>query len=433
MVFSRLFSISSNPDGCIHDFGNWDGSKWRWKFVWNRNLRLRDEENLEHLLSLLDSIHLAIDGEDTYIWQLNKSGNFSVKSITMELAKSAAHLPPSPDKPKKLWAGLIPPRIEIFTWLALLGKLNSRDRLLKLKIIEEPESKCPLCLEHLESSDHLLLLCSFSWKIWSWWLKIWDLNWSFPSYLKEAFAQWSYPKPSPFFRKIWCAIFPIIIWSIWKERNSRIFNNVSCSISQIQDLILLRLCWWLKGWGMDFPYSHEDVIRNPYCLNWNGLSGMCGFPKVPKQISLWSPPPNGWIKWNVDASFDPAISMSATRRVLHNSNGLFMCLFSCPVPPIEINSAEILAIFRATQISMAYENLQKSSIIIESDSANAVKWCNCNEGGPWNLKFQLNFIRNAREKWLDLSIIHKGRESNVVADSLAKQGLRRDAEFLAWL
>lgn len=53
--------------------------------------------------------------------------------------------------------------------------------------------------------------------------------------------------------------------------------------------------------------------------------------------------------------------------------------------------------------------------------------------GPWNLSFQLNLIRNARRSWLTLKIIHKGRSFNVVANSLAKQGLTGADEFLAWL
>ena len=125
--------------------------------------------------------------------------------------------------------------------------------------------------------------------------------------------------------------------------------------------------------------------------------------------------------------------MSAIGGVLRNNFGHFMCVFSSPVPLIEINSAEILAIYRAIQITMAHENMMKLKLIIESDSLNAVRWCNEDTGGPWNLNFQLNYIRNARNQWLDLSIVHKGRSSNMVADILAKQGLVRDAEFLAWL
>ena len=81
---------------------------------------------------------------------------------------------------------------------------------------------------------------------------------------------------------------------------------------------------------------------------------------------------------------------------------------------------------------MSRECLKNRNIIIESDSKNAVQWCSEKSGGPWNLGFPLNFIRNARRSWLNISIIHKGRETNMVADTMAKQGLSRLDEFLAW-
>lgn len=49
------------------------------------------------------------------------------------------------------------------------------------------------------------------------------------------------------------------------------------------------------------------------------------------------------------------------------------------------------------------------------------------------MNHHLNFIRNARKKHLCISIIHKGRSANSVADSLAKQGLHRLEELIAWI
>lgn len=300
-------------------------------------------------------------------------------------------------------------------------------------VIPLSESYCTFCGDHLETSDHLLLSCALPWQLWSWWLEIWNVKWVIPHSLKDMFIQWNLKGKGEFFSKIWHAIFYIIIWSLWKERNDRAFNNKSSSISDIQDLVLLRLSWWIGGWNSNFPYSSSEISRNPKCLMWHDslLHSSLKSLKSPS-ISLWSPPKSRSLKWNVDASFDPTLNQAAVGGVLRNEAGIFLCIFSTPIPPMEINSAEIFAIYRAIKISLATPSIKNSVVTIESDSKNAVQWVMQNSGGPWNLGFILNLIRAARKRELNLSIVHKGRESNNVVDALAKQGLRRMDDFIAW-
>lgn len=77
--------------------------------------------------------------------------------------------------------------------------------------------------------------------------------------------------------------------------------------------------------------------------------------------------------------------------------------------------------------------VSQKQVVIESDPANAVKWCNDNRGGPWSLRFQLNYIRDVLRKRANVKIMYKGRDSDGIADNLAKQGIRRRGEFRAWL
>lgn len=86
-------------------------------------------------------------------------------------------------------------------------------------------------------------------------MNIWEINRVSPMSLKELFIQWAFPKQGEFFNKVWDASFSIIAWSIWKECHARIFSNFVSSLSQIQELILLRMSWWIKGWDDLFPTS----------------------------------------------------------------------------------------------------------------------------------------------------------------------------------
>ena len=129
----------------------------------------------------------------------------------------------------------------------------------------------------------------------------------------------------------------------------------------------------------------------------------------------------------------PSLGKASIGGVLRNSEGKFKCLFSSPIPNMEINLAEIFAIHRALKISLSKPEFKNYHLIIESDSANAVQWCNKKSGGPWNIHFILNFIRNISTSGLQVSICHRGRASNGIADGLAKQGLGRNDAFIAWL
>lgn len=184
----------------------------------------------------------------------------------------------------------MPHRIEVFVWAALLEKINSRQKLAKIGIIASENDICVLCSLHSESSNHLLLHCQFAQIIWYWWINLWGMSWVFPSNLRSAFDQWQSPKTIPFFKKVWHACFFIIVWTIWKERNSRIFEERSCSAKQLQDMVLLRLGWWIKGWSDDFPYSPCDIQRNPKCLVWNGYQPVSKLLQPIPDPCSWSPP-----------------------------------------------------------------------------------------------------------------------------------------------
>ena len=217
------------------------------------------------------------------------------------------------------------------------------------------------------------------------------------------------------------------MWSLWKERNERIFKGGENSEKEVKNLIILRLCWWLKSWEFPFPYSPEEVLRNPKCLKWRDSTSAQMLKSKP--ILQWEAPSPFMLKWNVDASYDSNLGRAAIGGVLRDEKGNFLCLFSCPIPPMDINAAEVIAIHMETQISLNNERFKTHQIMIESDSKNALLWCSKDKGGPWNL----NFIRSAPKNGLNVSISHRGRSSNIVADTFAKQGLTRNSDFVAWL
>lgn len=258
-------------------------------------------------------------------------------------------------------------------WTALLEKIKTKQKLARLGIISPESDVCVLCSYASESCNHLILQCDFSQQLWHWWMDLWEVKWVFPHNLRCTFEQWKSPKKIPFFEKVLHACFFVIAWSIWKECNIRIFEHTSNSPKQIEDLQLLRIRWWIKGWSDDFPYSPMDIQRNPTCLIWRGFSSVSSFPMAIPSPCEWTPPEVNNLKWNVDASVNLHSSSSAIGGILRNHVGNFVCMFSSPIPFMEIDCAEILAIHHAIKISLSSDVTKHCMITLESDSLNAVQ------------------------------------------------------------
>ncbi|XP_057746581.1 uncharacterized protein LOC130965835 [Arachis stenosperma] len=58
---------------------------------------------------------------------------------------------------KEIWRGLVLPRVELFSWFALIGLINTKDRLSRLDILGPPNNLCVLCKKADESVHHLLI------------------------------------------------------------------------------------------------------------------------------------------------------------------------------------------------------------------------------------------------------------------------------------
>lgn len=123
--------------------------------------------------------------QKTCWYGLQQIWDFSTKSITFALDKLGPL--PQQDAIKGLWCGLVPHRIEVFVWTALLGKIHTRSKLASLGIIPLESDVCPLCSSTHETSSHLLLHYLFSQQLWSWWLDLLHVKWVFPSSPREAF------------------------------------------------------------------------------------------------------------------------------------------------------------------------------------------------------------------------------------------------------
>lgn len=190
-------------------------------------------EAMQSFQALLTTIPPPIDskGVDIFLWR-RVSGSFdhsfSSKETWEQLRPHSALVPWC----KAVWFKEAVPRYSFITWLALQGRLPTKDRLRGWGL--NVTADCVLCSAGTETHDHLFFKCAYSSAVW------------------EAFAARVWPSPPSGIVPIsnWILqvrsqlpslativiklIFQAACYLIWRERNARIFSNVSSSVTATQ-------------------------------------------------------------------------------------------------------------------------------------------------------------------------------------------------------
>lgn len=180
-------------------------------------------------------------GQDRRIWEVDQHGNFSVQSFCQTLLTKGK----VPWMHHKVWMGVSPLKVKFFGWIVGLKKILTIDnlRLRKMTIV----NACPLCLLDAESLDRLLLDCHNSYQIWIHFFQLLDIAFYIPRSWCQLFNEEIIFSGSSFPRNLWSTTIMSVIWSIWMERNKRIFQGQEYSVMHILDIIKLRTAWWMVG------------------------------------------------------------------------------------------------------------------------------------------------------------------------------------------
>ena len=326
-----------------------------------------------------------------------------------------------------IWKGIVPPKIEIFCWMAIINRINTRCMLVRRGILSSSKSNCPICLVEAESVDHILLQCHKHWLIWSKIIKWWGLVWCCPKSFSDLWSQWTSMVHGHFQRKAWLMLFFSVAWSLWLLRNDLIFQQKTPDYDSIFFLIITRLCLWLKAIHSDFPYSSSDLIRSADGLfRWSNAHSF-------RIHNMWSPSMINSLKWNVDGSSLGKPGPSGIGGVLRNHHGHLLGMFSVPVGILDSNIAELRAIVKAIELSASNCLFHHQHLIIESDSVNAISWMNKPHNRPWKHHNLFSSVNRLKAYFGSITFSHIFRESNCMADCMAKQGVQRSSDFVAWL
>lgn len=198
--FPSLNRLSLNPSGEICHFYSVTCNQVIWDIPLRRNLY-----DTTDLLQSLASTIINPNLEDCIVWWPDKSGLFSIKSFYTWSSTSSGTATVNP----KIWSSKAPQRPISFVWTAALGKILTQDNLEKRGRIMA--SACPLCLQVSEESNHLLLHCPSSSKVWCLVLDQFSVSWIMPPSIAQLSFSWDIASVSSKCSSLWQLSFFVIL------------------------------------------------------------------------------------------------------------------------------------------------------------------------------------------------------------------------------
>uniref|UniRef100_A0A0A9GPV4 Reverse transcriptase zinc-binding domain-containing protein n=1 Tax=Arundo donax TaxID=35708 RepID=A0A0A9GPV4_ARUDO len=197
------------------------------------------------LWNLIDEANLNLDTEESnqITWTCSSLGEYTAKSAYETQFEDGV-----PSKfPELIWRIWAPPKCKFFAWL-LQNRVWTADRLQQRGW---PNNYfCALCQRNLETGHHMMVECPVVQQIWSSvaaWVNCNTLapsHWIIQSSIQDWYASLAPRNAANGTRSL--AL--LTIWSIWRERNNRIFKSnvrpVHLVVSEIQDEARQ---WYLAG------------------------------------------------------------------------------------------------------------------------------------------------------------------------------------------
>nr|XP_029145738.1 uncharacterized protein LOC114924657 [Arachis hypogaea] len=131
---------------------------------------------------------------------------------------------------KAIWKGLTPPRVELFVWFVLVGRVEYKGT------------------------------------VWSAWISAFGRPWVFSERVKDHFLSWTEEPRRKEDRKQRLRCFCVIIWHIWMEQNRRIFQNEGKGVDEIISMTSMSCEEWreiLLKWSqtVDRFLCSDDVVE----------------------------------------------------------------------------------------------------------------------------------------------------------------------------
>ncbi|QHO51670.1 Putative ribonuclease H protein [Arachis hypogaea] len=325
---------------------------------WNKR-KIESKFSQEICNEILSTPVSAINREDNLYWPWREDGNYSIRTgyyAARRVGQGIKFGNPSTSEDKReiwkeVWRIEVPQKIRMFIWKACHDILPVGSNLYKRKMASDPI--CQICLKSSETVEHALLLCDWARATWfgaeCQWIPTKETVTSIGNWMVECIKKLRAGGGGDQERRI--SKLGFLMWEIWKTRNSKIFQQQQVNPRwTICRAIALEATYW----KLAEKQQTQKIEVNRSKTN----------------LLNWRPPPENWLKANVDAAFKKDTGRGAISVVIRDHKGRIILGFSGKIQAKSSIIAEAQAIRQALII---VNNLQIGRTLIESDNLKLVQ------------------------------------------------------------
>ncbi|KAK1389926.1 hypothetical protein POM88_018104 [Heracleum sosnowskyi] len=219
---------------------------------------------------------------------------------------------------------------------------------------------CLFCNNGLEEIEHLLWSCGYSKKVWKEVLEWWGLSNKWNSAQRYNFWEWINWFDDRKMKEAWAIVIAPTLWSLWLNRNLKMFQSLHYKEEDVFFLIKLRAQKWCQA----IESLQDDYVRLWPVHPMGAISGSVRADRrdvVDKDFNFIGYS-DGSVKLENDGSFSAGIG-----GYLKGMEGNLVYIFSGPVETLSSMLAELYAVIHLVRAvsGRSYEELSSTRMVLK--------------------------------------------------------------------
>ena len=251
--YPRVYALESSKNVTVATKLRQDNLSKSFRRLPRGGIELEQFHNIEHISKLVT----LTSANDRWIWDLEKSGVFSVASIRKMIDDKT--LPRSDYKSR--WNKYTPIKVNVHAWKVMTSSLPTRFNISRRGILID-SIICPNCEVGVETTGHLFFSCNMARDV-SNLIARW---WNVPIVDYESYEEWlewidtvRLPKKN---KQMLEGVFYISWWLLWWFRNNKIFKAKAPKKALFLDELQCKSFLWCRFRG-NKSFGWNDWLNNP--------------------------------------------------------------------------------------------------------------------------------------------------------------------------